>query len=104
MKQDVNLNKIRNDDKVAGIPSTNRNCFAQNNYILNINRLKNNSYSKRYSQGSTSPPIKFAKKISHNVNTSTIFITNSTSTKHSSKKTYYNNDNYRKFFISNFGN
>lgn len=72
---------------------------TNNSYTLNLNRLKSDGYSKKYSEETSTK--KNAKKFPQSGNISKIFSTESASTKYTSRKTYYNNDNYKKFFTKN---
>jgi hypothetical protein len=53
----------------------------------------------------TNNEIKFknSKKFSNKTNTSTIFSTDVSYSKHSARKTFYDKDDYKKFFNKNFG-
>ena len=87
MKSPVNIDNIRNNKNLAGMPSTFLNSSAQTSFNLNLHRLHSHNYSNKYSQD-PNLQIKIAKKISRKTNTSTIFSTECQSTKHNSKKKF----------------
>ena len=103
LKTPVDLNQIRSDNYIAGKPSNYRNSSLHINQTYDINRLTNTSYCNLYSHTSNIPN-RLANKVGTKENTSRIFSTNCEYTKNKSKKTYYNNDNYKKFFTKNFVN
>lgn len=95
----INLTKLTREEKVAGIPSSYKVNSYHNNYKVNM------TYTilaeKRNIQGDTK--MKFSKKISNKTNSSTIFSTDVSSSRQSARKTFYNNEDYKKFFNKNFG-
>jgi len=111
-KVQVNMTDLRNDPNLAGISSTHRQNSTQNNHKIFFNNLNSptkneNGYKKNLVKKNL---VNSTKKVNYKTKaTINIFGTSLTeascSTRNTSaKKTFYNNDEYRKFFNKNYHN